>query len=367
LVAGDLTVPAGVDPADFIVWGKAPTRAGENGNGEVPSFADLVNLYLAHHRRLKADSTLSTEATHLAHLKYYLGQKATLSASQIQEIDLDSFLKKREEHSEAVTVIKHRQTVKFLFDWAVQKKYLPTSPATNLRRVQAGKHRDPFRTRAEIEEIISRGGLSDEEELAVWETLFLSQEESADILAIVEAKAAYDFIHPMISIAAYSGMRRGEIVRRLRWSDINFSRQFITARSRKQSRQQKETSREIPLHPDLEKTLKAYQAKRPKGQFVVCYADTLEPLPVERAHRHFQRTLRDSRWECILPSGRKKAIIAFHIFRHSFASNLAMHGVDARIIDQMMGHQTEEMRRRYQHLFPSKLSEAIRTLSFGPG
>lgn len=32
-------------------------------------------------------------------------------------------------------------------------------------------------------------------------------------------------------------------------------------------------------------------------------------------------------------------------------SNLARAGVDDRIIDHSMGHQTEEMRRRYQHLF----------------
>ena len=48
----------------------------------------------------------------------------------------------------------------------------------------------------------------------------------------------------------------------------------------------------------------------------------------------------------------------------SFASNLAVQGVDQRFIDKWMGHQTEEMRRRYQHLFPRKPSESIRRLSF---
>ena len=41
-------------------------------------------------------------------------------------------------------------------------------------------------------------------------------------------------------------------------------------------------------------------------------------------------------------------------FRHSFASNLAAASVDQRIIDEWMGHQTEEqMRTRYRHLFPT--------------
>lgn len=41
-----------------------------------------------------------------------------------------------------------------------------------------------------------------------------------------------------------------------------------------------------------------------------------------------------------------------------------MQGVDQRLIDKMMGHQTEEMRKRYQHLGRNKLADAIRNLSF---
>ena len=42
--------------------------------------------------------------------------------------------------------------------------------------------------------------------------------------------------------------------------------------------------------------------------------------------------------------------VGFHTYRHSFASNLAARGVDQRIIDEWMGHQTEAMRKRYRHL-----------------
>ena len=49
---------------------------------------------------------------------------------------------------------------------------------------------------------------------------------------------------------------------------------------------------------------------------------------------------------------------------HSFASNCAAAGVDQRVIDEWMGHQTEEMVRRYRHLFPSQQRQAI-NLVFG--
>ena len=181
---------------------------------------------------------------------------------------------------------------------------------------------------------------------------------------MVKERARFDFIHPMFCIAAYTGMRRGEIVTRLQWRDVNFGAKTIAARSRKQSRQEEETSRDIAMHPELEEILKAYQVRRPKGQCVICPADTLLPLSVHIAYSHFKETLANTPWERELPSGKKKIIIGFHTFRHSFASNLAMQGVDQRIIDKWMGHTTEEMRRRYQHLFPNKLTDAIRNLSF---
>lgn len=255
--------------------------------------------------------------------------------------------------------------MKSLFDWAVRKgKVLHKSPATDLRRPQAGVDRDEFRTLEEVEEIVARGGLTDDEELEYWESLFLTEDQIGETLSFVRDRAAHDFILPLFAIPAHSGMRRGEIVDRLRWSDINFGHKLITARSRKQSRQQEETSRKIALHPGLEEILVAYKARRPKGQHVICFKDTLRPLTVSQAHYHFQHTLRGSRWERTLPSGEKRIVIGFHTFRHSFASNLAMHGVDQRIIDAWMGHQTQKMRERYQHLRSDKLTEEIRKLSF---
>ena len=370
LTVGELSVPSGIDPGDFIVWGEAAVARARKEAGTankekaVPTLARLIELYLEGNRGLKADSSLGTERSHLNNLKKCLAAKVEFPVDRIQQSDLDDVLGQRRKNMNPVTVKKERQTIMSLFDWAVRNKYLPASPATDLETIKAGRNRDSFRTIEEVEEIVARGGLADEEEAKYWESLFLTQEDIGEILSLVDERARYDFIYPMFSIAAYTGMRRGEIILRLRWPDVNFTRKLITARSRKQSRQQEETSREIALHPELETILQAHQIRRPKGQPVICPAATLLPLTVHRAHNHFQRTLRDTRWEREMSSGTKRTIIGFHTFRHSFASNLAMQGVDQRIIDKWMGHQTEDMRKRYQHLFPSKLAEAIRTVSF---
>ena len=55
----------------------------------------------------------------------------------------------------------------------------------------------------------------------------------------------------------------------------------------------------------------------------------------------------------------------FHTLRHSVASILASKGVDQRYIDKIIGHHTEAMRQRYQHLFPKGVKQAIEQLLWG--
>jgi integrase len=70
-----------------------------------------------------------------------------------------------------------------------------------------------------------------------------------------------------------------------------------------------------------------------------------EPITEDEALDHLRRSLRGSRWAVIK---------GWHVARHSFASNCASRGIDQRLIDRWMGHTTDEMRRRYQHLIPNQ-------------
>ena len=73
-------------------------------------------------------------------------------------------------------------------------------------------------------------------------------------------------------------------------------------------------------------------------------------LTRNEAHDHLQRSLADSKWSVVR---------GWHVFRHSFISALAAKGVDQRIIDEIVGHQSEEQRRRYRHLLPSQKASAL--------
>ena len=106
----------------------------------------------------------------------------------------------------------------------------------------------------------------------------------------------------------------------------------------------------------------AWLSIHPGGQHTFCQYDVFRskknrlqpgPVTVGEAHDHFQRTLKRSKWS---------KLRGWHVLRHSFISNCALKGIDQRIIDSFVGHTTEEMRRRYTHLFPSAKRDAIRSV-----
>jgi site-specific recombinase XerD len=52
-----------------------------------------------------------------------------------------------------------------------------------------------------------------------------------------------------------------------------------------------------------------------------------------------------------------------HVLRHTFASRLAMAGVDLRTIQELGGWQSLKMVERYAHLSPSHKAEAVERLA----
>jgi integrase len=369
-----LAVPPGMDPAEFILMGgrspqppspphavavQVPVSSPASPLVQLPTVRELIDGYLTSQVQ-KASTTLATERVHLGNLARWLGPRTSLPCDQITADVLNQYLVARSEDCEDPTVEKERCTIILLFRYAVSKKGLPVSPALELPKFQSEVDRSRFKTIAEIKRLIDRGGLDDEEVLDAWECLYLTPEEIAGVLDTVRKNAAEDFAPLLHYIPAYAGLRRGEVLR-LKWGDIDFDADEITAWSQKQSRSKKHTKRSIQLHDELKEILLDWQTQRPKGQYVVCEKGASRPLTLAEADSAFRQPLSDTCW--CLDRKRRRYAIKFHTYRHSFASNHAARGVPQSILDEWMGHQTEAMRKRYRHLFPKDRKKAIGSFS----
>jgi integrase len=211
----------------------------------------------------------------------------------------------------------------------------------------------PFQTFAEIQAQIARGGLSEPEQAALWDTLFLTVGELKAVLQYVRANSCHEYLHPMLLFAAQTGARRSEMSR-ARVTDVDLATNTIVLHEKKRVRGQR-TTRRVPLSGENRTVLRKWLERHPGGPWLFCRStasrETVgQRLTVDEAHRDLKTVLSGSKWSNLR---------GFHVFRHSFASNCAAKAVDQRMIDGWMGHQTEEMRKRYRHLIPTQQLEAI--------
>jgi integrase len=206
---------------------------------------------------------------------------------------------------------------------------------------------DPFMTWKEIERRIKAGGDPDQ----LWECLYLNTAEIKNLLEYVKGRKISSWIYPMFLTIAHSGARRSEMIR-ARAEDVDLAGRTLTIREKKRVKATR-TTRRVPLSTPLAAMLKKWLPSRESKPFLFGPGD--QPMTPQAAQHAFARAFDGSKWAVLK---------GWHVLRHSFISALASRGVDLRIIDDFVGHQTEEQRRRYRHLYPSTQQQAIK-LVFG--
>jgi integrase len=261
------------------------------------------------------------------------------------------------------TIRKEFRTFNQIWKMAVAKGYVVGPSPTKCVKLGLIDEKPPFMTWSEIETIINRGGLTEEEQKEYWDCLFLDETQILELMAYVQKKAEHPFIYAAIAFAAFTGARRSEIVRS-QIGDWDFERGIVRIREKKGSRKKGLTFREVNIHPKLQDIVKAWIKVHPGGQFMIVAPANLansrnkhslpSPLTPDQAHDHFQRTMAGDKW---------KVIKGWHVLRHSFCSNCARRGVPDPIIDAWMGHRGDEaIKKRYRHLFPCDSRKFMGTL-----
>ena len=370
LIANDrLEVPEDVDPAEFILTdGK---RAQPLERRRIVTLGELCQMF--QEQRVpgaKEPSTIKTEDLHIRTLLKHF--KKTTFVQSIRNSDLQAYVlarlspKNGRRAVRAETIQKELATLRVIWNWAIRRELLERpAPVAGLEYPKRDE-KHPFRTWDEIAAILGRGRITPAQERELWESLYLRREEVHEALQYAKSQAKHPFIYPLLVFVAHTGVRVSEALRS-QIEDLDFKAGRIIVREKKRSRIRATTYRQVEMTTMLKQVLKDWLAVHPGTLFTFAKGedlnrgreilDTIVPIDKHVARKHFKLTFRGSKWA---------KLRGYHIFRHSFASNLASVGVDQRIIDEWMGHQTDEMRRRYRHLLPPGGRESLERCSRSP-
>ena len=372
LEMGQLSLSPGSGRSEIIRFVLSGGRQADSPKvAEKPTLKQVIDEYFATYIAGKEDTTVAGERIHTGHFRRVIGD--TTAFADLDTNELQTYATKRSKEKglrgrkvSPETVKKEFRTFNQIWKMAMAKGYASGPSPTKGVKLALIDEKPPFMTWEEIETIIKRGGLTEEQQKTYWDCLFLDEKQVLEFLGHVREKAEHPFIHAAIAFAAFTGARRSEIVRS-QIEDWDFERGIVRIREKKGSRKKKTTFREVNLHPKLRTIMEEWFKIHPGGHFSIVVPPNMansrnkhsepSPLTPDQAHDHFHRTLADSKWQVLK---------GWHVLRHSFCSNCARRGVADTIIDAWMGHRgDEDIKKRYRHLFPSDTREFMGKLFAG--
>jgi integrase len=148
--------------------------------------------------------------------------------------------------------------------------------------------------------------------------------------------------HPIVLTALNTGMRRGELLR-LTWADVDWFAGTIKIRETKS-----DEPRHAPMNSAVQRELLALK-------------NTTNPSPSDPVFAFYPRYLSRAFQRAVLKA--KLAPFRFHDLRHCFASSLARLGANDRTLMEAGGWASPAMLKRYVHLSPSTVWQAVEKLA----
>lgn len=168
---------------------------------------------------------------------------------------------------------------------------------------------------------------------------YLSEEECDRLL-----NSCDNHLRPIVLTALHTGMRKAEILG-LRWDQVDLNHGYILLDITKNGER-----RELPINEILREMFQN-QMRRLDVPFVFYDPST------GQAYLDVKRSFSSACGR----AGVKD--FHFHDLRHTFASHMAMAGIDLTTIKELLGHKTLSMTLRYAHLAPSHKAKAVDVLA----
>jgi integrase len=227
-------------------------------------------------------------------------------AKEITRQTVTEFIGKRSSEVSAGTVAKEFATLRHALQLAVEWELLITNPAQGAKLPKVSEGR----------------------------TRYLSPTEFKAAL-----EAAPDWMRGPMALAAFTGMRRGEILG-LCWKDIDLANNRLYLLETKNG-----TLGVVPLNALAVQVLKSRPVGRP--------AELLFPeVDAAKLSVYTKRVFKSL--------GIEDA--SFHSLRHTAASWLVMEGVDLYAVGRILRHKSPRMTQRYAHLSPEFMAATVNKL-----
>lgn len=169
---------------------------------------------------------------------------------------------------------------------------------------------------------------------------YLTTEEEKRLLAALDKRDGYFPV--FIKLLLNTGVRPGEALT-LKWDAINFNLKQLVVHA---AFTKGNKTRHIPLNPTVYAVLKKWKEKNDSDFVFPSYNETGHIASSQRV------------WKLVLKEANIKNFRLYDC-RHSFASKLAMKGVEIYRISELLGHSSVEMTKVYAHLSPDYLSDAV--------
>ncbi|MDE7064429.1 MAG: site-specific integrase [Desulfovibrionaceae bacterium] len=179
--------------------------------------------------------------------------------------------------------------------------------------------------------------------------------EEADRLIQAAAELRSPDLHDAIILSLNTGLRLGELLR-LRWLDVDLCAGIVTV----PDEDMRKPGGKVPVNTATRAVLlcrREMQEARPESRI-------FPPVGAGASRENLSHVFR----EIVERLGINEGItdprqrIVFHSLRHTFASWLALAGVDIYRIKTLMRHKTISMTMRYAHLIPDATRDAVHNL-----
>jgi integrase len=287
------------------------------------SFKDIADRWIATTSHALKENTVKRRQSCIANVVPFF---AAVSIRNVQPHHCERWLTERGAKKAAQTMAHELNTMRSVFDYAVQLGLMLSNPAKDIKRRKVVQQPVVIPTKEQFRNLIAQ---------------IRDNDGRPDSQA--KAKPGAD----LVELLAYSGCRVHEAVS-MKWADVNFAKGTVTVTGGERGTKNHE-QRTIPMTDALRSLLSAWQTQRkPKSEDFVSSIDSAKKC-LQTACRHL-----------------KYRQFTHHDFRHFFATTCIESGVDIPTVSRWLGHKDGGAlaMRVYGHLRDEHSSKMISRVRF---